>query len=190
MVRVPQRHYHFLARVMDAGAAGVMVANVESAEEALEIVGAVKYAPAGRRGVALGVAHNDYVMPEVARYLREANENSVVICQIESEGGVRNAEAIAAVSGVDVLWVGHFDLTQSLGIPGEFRHERFIEALKTVVDAARRHGRSLGVQPGSRAQAEEWIALGFNVISWQSDVGVYREALQDGVKWLREQRRD
>jgi 2-dehydro-3-deoxyglucarate aldolase/4-hydroxy-2-oxoheptanedioate aldolase len=185
IVRVPQREYHFLARVMDAGAMGVMVANVESAEEAREIVAAVKYAPIGRRGVALGVAHNDYVMPDPAAYFRESNESSVVICQIESAIGVRNADLIAATPGVDVLWVGHFDLTQSLGIPAQFRDKRFIDALKTVVAAARRHGKTLGVQPGSRAQAEEWIGLGFNVISWQSDVGVYRSALEDGVTWLR-----
>ena len=90
-VRVPQGMYHFLARVMDAGAMGVMVGNVETPEQARDIVNAVKYAPMGKRGVALGVAHNDYVMPDPATYFREINESSIVICQIESELGVRNA---------------------------------------------------------------------------------------------------
>jgi 2-dehydro-3-deoxyglucarate aldolase/4-hydroxy-2-oxoheptanedioate aldolase len=185
MVRVPQGQYHFLARVMDAGALGVMVGNVETPEMAREIVQAVKYAPLGKRGVGLGTAHNDYVMPDPPTYFRESNESSVVICQIESELGVRNAENIAAVEGVDILWIGHFDLTQSMGIPAQFRHERFISALRTVVNAAKKHGRHLGIQPGNPEQADEWIAMGFNVISWQSDIALYRAALQAGVKRLR-----
>jgi 2-dehydro-3-deoxyglucarate aldolase/4-hydroxy-2-oxoheptanedioate aldolase len=185
-VRVPQGRYHFLARVMDAGALGVMVGNVETPEHAKEIVNAVKYAPLGRRGVALGTAHTDYLMPEAPTYFRESNESSVVICQIESELGVRNAEAIAATEGVDCLWVGHFDLSQSMGIPAQFHNERFLEALRAVVAAAKRHGKLLGVQPGSPEQADEWFALGFNVMSWSSDITVYRAALQAGVQRLRE----
>ena len=187
-VRVPQGLYHFLARVMDAGALGVMVANVETPEQARSIVDAVKYAPLGKRGVGLGTAHTDYSMPDPEQYFRESNESTVVICQIESELGVRNSDAIAGIDGVDVLWVGHFDLTQSMGIPAQFHHERFLSALQTVATAARTHARTLGIQPGSPEQADEWIALGFNVISWQSDIAVYRTALQSAVKFLRADR--
>ncbi len=185
-VRVPQGMYHFLARVMDAGAHGVMVGNVETPEQARDIVNAVKYAPLGKRGVALGTAHNDYVIPDAATYFKEINESSVVICQIESETGVRNAEAIAATPGVDCLWVGHYDLSQSMGIPAPFHNQRFIDALRTVVTAAKHHGRLLGIQPGSPEQADEWMALGFNVVSWSADIGVYRAALQAGVSRLRQ----
>jgi 2-dehydro-3-deoxyglucarate aldolase/4-hydroxy-2-oxoheptanedioate aldolase len=185
-VRVPQGLYHFLARIMDAGALGVMVGNVETAEQARSIVDAVKYAPLGKRGVALGVAHNDYVMPDPQEYFREINKSSVVICQIESETGVRNSEAIAAVEGVDCLWIGHYDLSQSMGIPAQFHHERFLGALTSVVAAARKYGRTLGIQPGNSEQADEWMGAGFNVISWQSDVSLYRDALQSGIKRLRE----
>jgi 2-dehydro-3-deoxyglucarate aldolase/4-hydroxy-2-oxoheptanedioate aldolase len=185
-VRVPQGMYHFLARVMDAGAHGVMVGNVETPEQARDIVNAVKYAPLGKRGVALGTAHNDYLMPDPATYFKEINQSSVVICQIESETGVRNAEAIAATPGVDCLWIGHFDLSQSMGIPAQFHDVRFLDALRAVVIAARHHGRLLGIQPGSPEQADEWIALGFNVISWSADIAVYRSALQAGVSRLRQ----
>ena len=188
MVRVPEGKYHFLARAMDAGALGVMVGNVETSEQARDIVAAVKYAPLGRRGVGLGTAHNDYVMPNPADYLRDSNEGSVVICQIESALGVQNAEAIAATDGVDVLWVGHFDLSHSLGIPGQFHHELFLDSMRSVVAGSRRHGKALGVQPGNPEMAEEWIGMGFNVISWGSDIALYRSALQAGVKRLRERK--
>lgn len=184
-VRVPQPLYHFLARVLDAGALGVMVANVETAEAAKAIVDAVKYPPLGRRGLGLGGAHNDFTPPDPVAYLRQANENTTIICQIESTTGLSHCQAIAAVEGVDVLWVGHFDLSASLGIPGQFEHPRFVEALKAVVAAAQQHGKAAGLQPGDLRQAEAWMTLGFNVISWRTDVAVYRSALLSEMEALR-----
>ncbi len=185
LVRVPQRQYHFIARTMDAGAMGVMVANVESGAEAREIVAAVKYAPLGNRGVGLGGAHTDYVQPDPVAYFEESNRTTTVICQIESTRGLANLDDIAAVEGVDVLWVGHFDLSQSMGIPAQFHHADFLAALGRVVEAARRHGRGAGIQPGSAEQAAEWRAIGYNVISWSNDIAVYRNALAAAVAALR-----
>jgi len=186
LVRVPQAEYHFIARCLDAGALGIMAPNVESVEQARVIVDAVKYAPQGRRGLGLGTAHNDYLPPVPSEYLREANANTAVICQIESLRGLQNLEAIAALPGVDVLWVGHFDLTQSMGIVGQFQHPRFLEALARVPAAARHHGKAAGVQPGSREQAAEWRKLGYNVVSFGSDIAVYRAALAGAVAAVRE----
>ncbi|MDX1981953.1 MAG: aldolase/citrate lyase family protein [Bryobacteraceae bacterium] len=176
-VRVPQGLYHFLARTMDAGALGVMVANVETAEQAKSIVNGVKYLPLGYRGLGLGTAHNDYVQPETVPYLKAANENTTVICQIESPVGLENCDAIAATAGVDVLWVGHFDLSNGMGIPADFQNPRFLDALKKVVEVCAKHGKRAGIQPGNEAQADQWIGLGFNAISWGTDISVYRRAL-------------
>ena len=184
-VRVPQGLYHFLARTMDAGALGVMIGNVETPEHATEIVNAVKYAPMGKRGLGLGAAHNDYIPPDPVAYFKYANENTTVICQIESPVGLGNLEAIAQTPGVDVLWVGHYDLTQSMGIPGQFQHPDFLDALNHVVATAAKYGRRAGIQPANAAQADQWIQIGFNVISWGADIGVYREALAGGVRALR-----
>jgi 2-keto-3-deoxy-L-rhamnonate aldolase RhmA len=185
-VRVPQPLYHFMARLMDAGILGIMVGNVETPEAAKSIVDAVKYAPLGRRGLGLGTAHNDYVGPDPVAYLKRANENTTVICQIESPLGVANADAIAATQGVDVLWIGHFDLTSSMGITAEFHNPKFLDAMKQVIDAAKKHGKSAAIQPGDEKQAEEWIAMGFNVISWKTDIGIYRGALENEIRWVRQ----
>ena len=184
-VRVPQGVYHFLARTMDAGALGVMVGNVETGEQAQSIVDAVKFAPLGKRGLGLGTAHNDYVMPNVAEYLDYSNRNTTVICQIESVTGLANLDDIAVTSGVDVLWVGHFDLTQSMGIPGQFHHSRFLDGLKQVVDCANRHGKLAALQPGSMEQAEDWFRLGFHFLSWKTDIVLYRNALESEIRELR-----
>jgi 2-keto-3-deoxy-L-rhamnonate aldolase RhmA len=85
-----------------------------------------------------------------------------------------------------VLWVGHFDLTQSLGIPGQFDHDLFHDALRRVVDTAQRHGLGAGIQPGSLAQAQEWMAIGFDVISYGGDFYVYLAALARSVADVRQ----
>jgi 2-dehydro-3-deoxyglucarate aldolase/4-hydroxy-2-oxoheptanedioate aldolase len=186
IVRVPASYYHFIARVLDAGALGVMAPNVETVEQARTIVNAVKYAPEGRRGLGLGCAHNDYVPPKPAEYFREANANTAVICQIESGQGLEHLEAIADVPGVDILWVGHFDLTQSLGIVAQFQNPQFLDALARVADAAHRHGKAAGIQPATREQAAEWMKLGYNVVSFGSDIAVYRSALSSALEAVRQ----
>ena len=186
MVRVPQGLYHFCARTLDAGALGIMVANVETPMQAKEIVDACKYAPLGRRGVALGGAHNDFVMPDPVAYFRYANENTTVVTMIESPTGLANVDAIAATPGVDVLWVGHYDLTQAMGIPAQFQHPEFLAALEAVVAAARRHGKQAGIQPGQIEDARQWRQIGFNVLSWSIDYAVYRAALVSGVAGIRD----
>ena len=186
LVRVPGSLYHFIARVLDAGALAVMLPNVETVEQARVVVNAVKYGPEGHRGLGLGSAHNDYVAPKPVDYLREANANTLVVCQIESLLGLKNLDAIAALPGVDVLWVGHFDLTQSMGILGQFQHPDFLAALHRVVEAARQHGKAAGIQPGTREQAAEWLKIGYNVVSYGTDILVYRNALAEHVAAVRQ----
>jgi 2-dehydro-3-deoxyglucarate aldolase/4-hydroxy-2-oxoheptanedioate aldolase len=86
---------------------------------------------------------------------------------------------------VDVLWVGHFDLTQSMGIPGQFDNPRFLDALRRVVDVCHTHNLGAGIQPGTMAQAKEWMAIGFNVISYSTDMAVYLAAMHDAIAQVR-----
>ena len=103
MVRVPTVQYHFLARSLDIGAMGLMVPMVESAEQARLIVQSAKYPPAGRRGAAFGVAHDDYQGGDLLAKMQSANEEQLLIAQIETATGVENVDQIAAVEGIDVL---------------------------------------------------------------------------------------
>ena len=162
-----------------------MCANVETAAQARDIVKAAKYAPMGNRGVGIGGAHNDYIAVPAAEYFQQANDNTSVICQIESVRGLENCEEIAAVPGVDILWVGHMDLTTSMGIVAQFDHPDFHAALDRVVAAARKHGKHSGIQPGTPEQAQQWIAHGFDAISWGTDVAVYKQALIQAINAIR-----
>jgi 4-hydroxy-2-oxoheptanedioate aldolase len=184
-VRVTEIAYHLLARTMDAGALGVMVPNVKNAAEARAVVDAVKYAPLGKRGIGLGGALTGYRGVNPAEFLEYSNANTTVMCQIESVEGIENLEAIATTPGVDVLWVGHYDLSQSMGIPGQFHDERFRDNLKRVIAVCDRHKLGAGIQPGSIAQAQEWLETGFNVISYSTEMAVYLTAMTQAVQQVR-----
>ena len=147
IVRVPSKEYHHIARACDLGAEGIMIPMVGTAAEANAVVNCMKYYPDGRRGVALGVAHDAYGQGPVSDKLAAANERTTLFCQIETAEGVENADAIAAVDGIDCLWIGHFDLSVSLGIPGEFDHPKFLKAVERTIAAAKKHTR------------EHWAAL-------------------------------
>ena len=185
-VRIPQIEYHLIARTLDAGALGIMVPNVKNGEQAKAIVDAAKYAPLGQRGVILGNAHTDFATVAPNEFLPHANENTTIICQIESVEGLENIEAIATTPGVDVLWVGHFDLTQSMGIPGQFDTKQFLDALDLVIKTANKHGLQTGIQPGSLEQATAWMEIGFNVISFSADIAVYMQAMASAAQSIRE----
>ena len=128
IVSVPAADYHFIARVLDMGTLGVMVPMVESEAQARQIVAAAKYPPLGRRGAAFGVAHDDYLGTDIPGTVRSANEESLLIAQIETAAGLENLDAIASVAEIDVLWIGLYDLCNSLGLPGQFDHPEIIAA--------------------------------------------------------------
>jgi 2-dehydro-3-deoxyglucarate aldolase/4-hydroxy-2-oxoheptanedioate aldolase len=184
-VRIPQIEYHFIARSLDAGALGIMVPDVQNAAEARSIVEAAKYAPLGKRGVAIGTANTDFKGVDPEEFMSYANQNTTVICQIESQEGLENVQDIATTPGVDVLWVGQFDLSHSLGIAGQFQHPRFLDALEVVVDTAHKHGLVACIQPSNMAQAQEWMEIGFNAISYGGDLSVYMDAITQAVSDVR-----
>jgi 2-keto-3-deoxy-L-rhamnonate aldolase RhmA len=184
-VRIPQVDYHLIAPALDVGAMGIVAPNVQAEAQARTLVDAAKYLPIGRRGLHFGGASGDFQPIDAVEHMRHCNANTTVVCMIESPEGIGNLESIAATPGVDALWVGHWDLTQYMGIPGQFGHPRFRQAAQAVVDAARRHGLAAIIQPGSTSQAAEFLDLGFNVLSYGADFGVYREALARGVADVR-----
>ena len=184
IVRVPSRDYHHIARACDMGAEGIMLPMVGSAAEARHIVDSIKYTPDGRRGVALQVAHDRYRPGAVTEKFTAANRQTTVFCQIETSEGVENAEALAALPGVDCLWVGHFDLSGSLGVPGQFESKTFNDAIDRVAAAAKKHDKALGRLVATVEQGAELYAKGFDFICYSGDVWVLHDALADAITRL------
>jgi 2-keto-3-deoxy-L-rhamnonate aldolase RhmA len=185
MVRVPATQYHLLSRPLDAGAMGLMVPMVESVAQAETIVRAGKYPPAGGRGCAFGVSHDDFTGGDVFAKMTSANDEVFLIAQIETVAGLESCEAIAAVDGIDCLWVGHFDLTSSMGIPAQFDHPDFLAALDRVVAACNAHGKVAGIMAGNVAFGKRWLARGYRAIAYSGDIWVYQTALAEGIAALR-----
>jgi 2-keto-3-deoxy-L-rhamnonate aldolase RhmA len=180
MVRVPRSDYHFLARALDVGAEGVMIPMVESVAQAQAIAEATRYPPTGRRGAAFGFAHDGYERGNPADKIKVADARNLIIAQIETERGLEHVEAIAAVPGIDVLWVGHFDLTNFLGIPGQFDHPTYLAAIKRIVAAGRAHKKGLGFMATDQTWATHYKAHGFNMLAAGTDMGL----LQSGVEGI------
>ncbi|HEX5104322.1 MAG TPA: aldolase/citrate lyase family protein, partial [Pirellulaceae bacterium] len=182
---VPATEYHFIARVLDMGAMGIMAPMVESAEQAQRLVAAVKYPPVGRRGAAFGVSHDDYTGGDLIAKIESANRETVVFAQIETARGIEHVEAIAAVPGIDVLWIGQFDLSISLGIPGQFTHPRLDEATGQVLAACRKHGKSAGIMATDVASGQAMLDQGFGIMAYGGDLWIYQAALRQGIATLR-----
>lgn len=186
MVRVPATQYHLISRPLDLGAMGIMVPMVEDEAQARTIVRSAKYPPEGGRGAAFGVAHDNYIAAPVTEVMESANREGFIMAQIETVSGIENCEAIAAVEGIDCLWVGHFDLSLSMGIPAQFDNPEFLKAIETVANACEKHGKSAGVMVNHAAGARLWKDLGYRAFGYLGDVWLYGNALHQGLNELRE----
>jgi len=186
MVRVPRGEYHFIARALDLGALGVMVPMVGSAAEARHVVACTRYPPAGRRGAAFGFAHDDYQGGDVATKIAALHARTMVITQIETAEGLADVEAIAAVPGVDALWLGHFDLTNFMGIPGAFRHPEYLDAVRRIVAACAAHGKAAAFLASDDDWAREYREYGFRMFAYGIDQAMLQNALAHGLAVLRE----
>lgn len=186
LVRIPATEYHFISRVLDMGALGIMVPMVESAAQAALIVASAKYPPLGRRGAAFTIAHDDYTGGDIVAKIRSANSEGLLLAQIETETGVRNVDEIAAVEGIDVLWIGHFDLSNSLGIPGQFDHPKFQDALARVLAACQKHGKVPGFMATDVTVGRKLLDQGFRMLAYGGDLWIYQSALREGVTALKD----
>lgn len=186
LVRVPAAQYHFVARCLDAGAMGIMVPMVESATQAREIVAMTRYPPKGVRGAGFGLAHDDYEAGSVAEKIAAAMARTLVIAQIETARGAEAVDEIAAIDGVDVVWLGHFDLTNFMGIPGEFKNPKYLGAVDAIAGAARRHGKVAGFMPVDETWARDYFARGFRMMAYGMDLLMLQQQLSRGLAVLRE----
>jgi 2-dehydro-3-deoxyglucarate aldolase/4-hydroxy-2-oxoheptanedioate aldolase len=167
VVRVESDARIRLGRVLDLGAAGVMLPRMNTAEQVAEAVRHLRYPPGGDRGVATYVRACRFGLDLTT--LSDANDNVLTVVQIESAQAVDNAEAIAAIPGVDVLFVGPRDLSHDLGVPGDVLAPVYVEALARVQGATQRHGKACGVLVPDGAAAATLREQGWRFVGIGSD---------------------
>lgn len=186
LVRLTSNNPDQIKRVMDAGAHGIVVPMVNSPNDVMKAVAATRYAPEGNRGVGLGRAQG--YGPNFNEYLKWQKDSSVVIAQIEDKEALDHLEDILAVSGVDGIIIGPYDLSCSMGMPGEFEQPEFKEAMSHILNTTLSLNRPVGlhvVEP-DLDQLSDAVAQGYRFIAYSVDVRMLDLTARAGVQKINE----
>jgi 2-dehydro-3-deoxyglucarate aldolase len=176
VVRPPWNDAVILKRLLDAGFYNFLIPFVQTADEAQSAVAATRYPPQGVRGVSVAQRSNRY--GTVKDYMKVINDNITVLVQIESRAGVAAIDEIAAVPGVDGLFIGPSDLAAGFGHLGDADHEEAQGAMKQVFDGAAAHGKPVGILAPVEADARRYLDMGATFVAVGSDLGAFRAATQ------------
>ena len=185
VVRIPEIRRETILKPLDCGAAGLLVPQVNTPDQAREILTHAKYPPLGNRGVALSRSHSLYGMPKAVEYLTQTNETTFIAVQAESPEAVENSEEIASIPGIDAIFVGPFDLSVGLGIPGQVTHPKEVEAIEKVVEACQKHGTVPGIHMNKLETLKEWIQKGMRFVTYGSDVDMLARGAADSLARLK-----
>jgi 4-hydroxy-2-oxoheptanedioate aldolase len=161
-----------ILQALDAGALGVQVPQVDTKEQARQVVDRVKYAPVGKRGYAASQRSAHYGFMNAREYADVSNAETLVACYCETAEAIRNLDEILTVPEVDVIFIGPFDLSQALGVMGEPGHQKVLDAIAEITRKTRAAGKAVGIIASDAAQAQKWIDQGIQYISLNSDLGM------------------
>ena len=172
MVRVPDLFYPFIAQSLDSGAQGVMVPRIFNAGQVREAVQMIKYPPVGRRGSALARGFTNFKSGAVAEVMAQANEENVLIIQIETAESIENIEEITAVPGADIALVGPNDLSIALGIPGQLDSPKLHAAIEKVIETCQKNNVYPALHINSIEWGTHWAGKGMRLLSLFSEAGL------------------
>jgi len=176
IVRIPDLAYPYIAQSLDAGAQGIMVPRILEVAQVEVAVQMMKYPPLGRRGTALARGHTDFRSGSISEIVAAANQETLLIIQIETQESAARIEEIAAVPGVDVCLIGPSDLSVSLGVPGQMEAPQMKQAIEATIAACRKYGVTPAIHINSLELAVYWAKQGMQVISSGSEAGLLMKA--------------
>ena len=186
IVRVPSTDPIQASKAIDGGATGVIAPYVETAKQARDLVGAVKYRPLKHERLQAILSGEEQIDSEMKRYLEKYNHGRLVIVNIESQAALNSLDEILDVEGIDSVLIGPHDLSCSLGLPEQYDHPVFLEAVKTIFKKARAHGVGAGYHSWiSVDQQVDWIKAGANFIIYSTDAYLYGHALKKDLQELK-----
>jgi 2-keto-3-deoxy-L-rhamnonate aldolase RhmA len=185
IIRVPHLETYFISRVLDAGADGIMVPMTSTKEQAERIVRYSKYAPLGQRGFGGQLGHTDYRPVKAAEFMKEANEATLIVAQIETKEAIENIDAILGVEGIDVGLIGPNDLSISLGIPDQLNSEMINHAIEKVVEVAKKRKKASGIHIGNIESIRKWRTKGMTVLAYSADIAFMYNASKASLEELK-----
>ena len=174
LVRVRKNDPGDILEVLDLGAVGLHIPQIATPEDASRAVAATRFAPRGVRGFNPFVRAAYYGAQPVHDFRRTADEDTLVVLHVEAQDSLDRVEEILAEEGVDVAFLGPYDLSQSMGIPGEVTHARVREAMRAIASAAARHGVAVGCFANSPEQAKIWMGEGVTYLAYSVDSEIFR----------------
>jgi len=186
LVRVPACEPVTISQSLDMGAAGIHVPQIETAEMAQLAVNSSKHHPLGDRGLQVYVRSASYGARGTADYLATADHDSLVVLQVEGERGVSNLDAILKVEGIDVAFIGPYDLSQSLGFPGQVRHPSVKQTMADAIQKARKTGKCIGTYCDDAEMALEYRAIGVSYLTVSIDAYIFLSGARSIVSRLKE----
>jgi len=184
IIRVAVNREELIGQVLDLGAAGVHVPTISTAEEAQNAVSAAKFSPLGKRGVDPGVRAARYSADREV-FFEKANNETIVIAAIEGNEGIENLPQILQVKGIDAIFVGPYDLSQSLGVVGQVRHPKVIEKIQEIVTLSKKSRVAVGLYTDTPETAREWVNQGILYCCIGIDAAILYTTANNTIKQVR-----
>lgn len=179
VIRVPTINSHSITHALDFGTSAVMVPMIENRKDAEKVVNAAKFQPEGNRGVCPFVRSASYDSQDDIGYYPRANKETAIILQIEGTEGIKNLDDILEVPNIDGILIGPFDLSHSLGIPGEVTDNRVVKAFTEVIERAKQKGIAVGNFAVTIKQAHMYIDMGIQFLAYANDTNIIARTFKD-----------
>ena len=181
IVRVPEWSYAHVVQPLDGGAQAIMAPRITEPSQVVEILQMMKYPPRGRRGSVVARGHTDLKSGSIVDTMRDANEESMLVVQIETKQALDRVDEILSIEGVDVALVGPTDLSVSLGIPGKMTDPMLVSSITAVIESCKRHNVFPAIHMNDLTLASHWAAKGMRLVSFNSEVGMLTNAVAGAV---------
>lgn len=181
IIRLKDHAENTIGQALDIGAYGIQVPQISTVEEAESVVKFAKFHPYGCRGVCRFVRAADYSAIDRYEYF-ESSKDILIILQLEGVDALKNLDSILEVDGVDILFIGPYDLSQSLGIPGQVNNTIVVNAMCEIVEKAKKKNKVIGVFVDTLEDLKMWRNMGIQYLSYSVDVGIFMEGCKSIIK--------
>lgn len=181
LIRVPTNQEWWILRALETGCAGVAVPQITSVEAAVEAVNAVRYHPEGERGFSPYTRSAGFTAEDSEAIAQSKNNSTVCMLMIEGEEGINDLDEILEIEGVDAIYIGTYDLSQSLGYPGEPTHPDVVEHVEGIVSRVRQEDIAVGCLAESKTEMEQWKDIGIQLVAYKADCAILHAGVQEIV---------